>query len=167
MAEFTKQFGIDWRLLISQAVNFLLVLIILRLYVYKPVAAILLKRRRRVEEGIAKAAEADERLKNAQEMVRERFEEAEAEATSLLRGTEAKAKEREGVLLESSHRKAEVLIQEARKAIDAEREKVGAEFDKEARALIRSAVVHVVGMDPERVDDALIEKALKSAVKQA
>ncbi|KAF0092758.1 MAG: hypothetical protein FD128_2819, partial [Hyphomonadaceae bacterium] len=33
MEEFIKQFGIDWRLLVSQAVNFLIVLTVLRMFV--------------------------------------------------------------------------------------------------------------------------------------
>ena len=101
MDEFIKQFGIDWRLLVSQAVNFFLVLVILRLYVYKPVSAILRERRRRVEEGIAKATEADQRLQDVQEMVRERVHAAEEQAVSLLREVEQKAKEREAQMMES------------------------------------------------------------------
>ena len=167
MAEFIKQFGIDWRLLVSQAVNFLLVLVILRMFVYKPVSAMLHERQKRVEQGIAKAKEADLRLQQAQEMARERLHEAETEALSLLRDVEAKGKEREAMLLESSRRKGEVLIQEARKTIDAEQEKLRAEFDREARTLVRSAVVRVVGMDPERIDDSLIEKALTGVTKHA
>src|SRR3989344_4282163 len=112
MAEFVKQFGIDWRLLVSQAVNFLLVLVVLR-------------------------------------------------------DVEVKAKEREVALLESSRRKGEVLIQEARKAIDAEQEKLRAELDREARMLVRTALVRVVEMDPERVDDSFIEKAFIRLRKRA
>ena len=167
MEEFTKQFGIDWRLLVSQAVNFLIVLVVLRVFVYKPVAEILRERRRRVEEGIAKAAEADTRLADAQEMVRERVRQAEEEATYLLRQVEEQAKQREQAMLESSRRKGEVLLQEARRTIEAEREKIHAELDKEARSLVRAAVIRVVEMDPQQVDDSLIEQALAGAAKQA
>src|SRR3989344_5665835 len=167
MAEFARQFGIDWRLLISQAVNFALVLVVLRMFVYKPVAAILRERRQRVQQGIAKAQEADLRLQQAQEMARGRLQEAEAEAMSLLRDTETKAKEREMVLLESSRRKGEVLMQEARRTIDAEQEKIRAELEREARMLVRTAVARVVEMDPEHIGDSLIEKALTGVTKHA
>jgi F-type H+-transporting ATPase subunit b len=166
MAEFVKQFGIDWRLLISQAANFLIVLIILRVFVYKPVANILRERRRAVEEGIAKSEEADQRLRDSQEMAREKIKRAENAATALLREVDSKAKEREALLLESSRRKGEVLLQEAVRSIEAERAKARAELDKEARGLLRSAVVRVVDMNAEAVDDALLEKALTGAAKR-
>lgn len=137
-----------------------MVLIILRLYVYKPVAKLLAERRRNVEEGIAKSQEANRRLQDVQEMVREKMKETEMRATLLLREVDARAKEHEAVLLESSRRKGEVMLQEAGKSLEAERAKVRAELDREARDLVRSAVVRVVEMDPEKVDEALIEKAL-------
>ncbi len=142
-------------------------LVVLRMFVYKPVSAILRERKQRVEQGIAKAQEADLRLQNAQETARERLQEAEAKAVSLLRGVEAKAKERETILLESFRRKGEVLVQEARRTIDAEQEKLRGELDREARMLIRSAVARVAELDPERIDDSLIEKALMGVTKRA
>lgn len=166
MEAFIGQFGIDWRLLASQAVNFLLVLLVLRMFVYKPVSTLLRERKERVEAGIAKAQEADVRLQNVQEMVRERLQDAQTEAMSLLRAVETKAKERDATLLESSRRKGEVLMQEARRVVDAEQEKIRAEFEREARALVRATVARVVEMDPERIDDALIDKALSGAMKQ-
>ena len=42
-----------------------------------------------------------------------------------------------------------------------------AELDQEARSLVRSAIIRVVEMDPERVDESLIEKALTGAAKRA
>ena len=168
MQEFIKQFGIDWRLLVSQAVNFLVVLVVLRMFVYKPVATILRERQRKVEEGIAKSEEADHRLQDVQEMAREKMRETEERATALLREVDARAKEREVILLDSSRKKGEVLLQEAGKSIEAERMKARAELDREARMLVRSAVVRVVGMDAENIDEAMIEKALSSVVaKQA
>ncbi|TSC73550.1 MAG: F-type H+-transporting ATPase subunit b [Parcubacteria group bacterium Gr01-1014_70] len=165
MTEFIKQFGIDWRLLVSQAVNFLLVLIILRMFVYKPVAAMLHERRRRVEEGIAKSEEADRKLHDVQEMARERLHEAQEQAVTLLRQVETQAKERDAMLLESSRRKGDVLLQEARKTIEAEREEMHDELDREARSLVRSAVTRIVEMDTERIDESLIDKALSGAAK--
>lgn len=137
-----------------------MVLIVLRLYVYKPVAKLLAERRRNVEEGITKSQEANRRLQDVQEMAREKMKETEKRATLLLREVDARAKEHEAALLESSRRKGEVMLQEAGKSLEAERAKVRAELNREVRNLVRSAVVQVVEMDPEKVDEALIEKAL-------
>ena len=37
MSQLFSQLGIDWHLLLSQAVNFLILLVILRLVAYKPI----------------------------------------------------------------------------------------------------------------------------------
>ena len=62
MAELAEQLGLDWKLLLSQAVNFLLLLFLLRKFAYLPLLKILKERRARIEEGLAKATEADKRL---------------------------------------------------------------------------------------------------------
>jgi len=166
VAEFFTQFGIDWRLLISQAVNFTLVLVILRMFVYKPVANILHERRRRVELGIVKAEEADRRLQDAQDMAREQMKDTQTRATALLREVEEKAKEREAILLESSRRKGEVLLQEVGRSIEAERVRARADFEREAKNLVRAAVVRVAEMDADKFDDSLLEKALTGLSKK-
>ena len=45
MSQLFSQLGIDWHLLLSQAINFLLLLIVLRLVVYKPLLNLLHKRK--------------------------------------------------------------------------------------------------------------------------
>jgi F-type H+-transporting ATPase subunit b len=61
MEQLLTQLGIDWHLLISQAVNFFLLLIVLRIFVYKPLLTVLRERREKIENGIIKAEEADRR----------------------------------------------------------------------------------------------------------
>ena len=162
MAEFIKQFGIDWRLLISQAVNFLIVLIILRVFVFKSIARILRERKRKVEEGIAKSEEADQRLRDVQDMVQEKLRDAEKRAASLLGEVEVVAKEREAVLLEGSRKKGEALFMEAARSIEAERIKARSELEKEAKNLIRAALQRTIELHPEPFEEALLDKALRS-----
>lgn len=161
MEEFIKQLGVDWRLLISQAINFLIVFVVLRAFVYKPMANILHERQKKVKEGIAKTEEADRRLRDIQDMAREKFQEAEHRATALLQEMEVVAKEREAILLESSRRKGEILFQEAARSIEAERIKARSELDREAKNLVRSTLEHVVEMRPELFDEVLLEQALR------
>ncbi len=69
MQDLVTQLGLDWRLLLSQAANFLILLIVLRLFAYKPLIPMLKERRAKIEDGLAKAKEADHRLSQANEMV--------------------------------------------------------------------------------------------------
>jgi F-type H+-transporting ATPase subunit b len=166
MEEFVRQFGIDSRLLLSQVVNFAIVLAALQYFAYKPVAKILKERRERIEDGLMKANEADTRLEEVQGISVRKLKEAEQKAVELLRSAEARAGEAELALLESSKKKGEVLLREAVQSIEAEREKTRAETEKEARVLVRDTVLAVTHLEPDQIDKALIEKALKQ-VKQS
>lgn len=51
-------FGVNWKLLLIQGVNFGLLLILLYRYLYKPLFALLEKRQRTIEKGLSDAAAA-------------------------------------------------------------------------------------------------------------
>jgi len=56
------QLGINWKLFLSQAVNFFILLVILRFFVYKPLLSVIKERNKKIKDGLDKAKEADERL---------------------------------------------------------------------------------------------------------
>lgn len=161
MKEFVKQFGIDWRLLVSQAVNFFVLLTILWYVLYKPLLSILAARKRRIEEGLIRADEAEKRLGEVQEIAKEKIGNAEKQAITILRSAEEAAKMREASLLESAREKGEVLLRQAVGSIEAEREKMRREVYEEAAALVRGAVAKIVEIKPNEIDAALVEKAVK------
>jgi F0F1-type ATP synthase membrane subunit b/b' len=49
---FIEQFGIDWKLFLSQLINFVLILIILKFFVYNPVLKTLKERNKKIKEGL-------------------------------------------------------------------------------------------------------------------
>lgn len=160
MEEFTKQFGIDWRLLLSQAVNFTIVLFVLQKFVYKPVARMLAERKQRIEEGIAKASEADLRLLDAQVVLKQKRREAEEHALALMHKAEGEAKIREAFMLEAARKKEADLMKEAHRAADAEKEKSRQEAYAAAAHLVKEAIIKTVELEPDNVNEALIKQAL-------
>lgn len=165
MADLFHNLGVDWRLLVSQGVNFLLLLIILRLFVYKPLLKVLADRRARIEEGLAKADEADKRLSEANEIAKTKLKEAEHAGMNLIAEARDKAThdkaEAEKRLKSDETAARERLAQELRR-----REAESADALAAAQgALVKAALIKTVELSPEAVDDALISKAL-SHVKQ-
>ena len=67
MDQLISTFGIDWRLLLVQSVNFGLLLLVLWRFVYRPVLAMIDERREKIAEGVQKAEAADRRLAEADE----------------------------------------------------------------------------------------------------
>src|SRR3989344_5353626 len=148
MQELFSQLGIDWRLFLSQAANFLILLAVLRFFAYKPLLKLLKDRRQKIEEGLRKSDEADRRLGEVNQMAKDRLKDADREALGILRETEEKAKKLEEELLAQAKDKAE----EAKRTMRAE-----------AAALVKAALVKAVELDPKKIDDALVEQAVKAA----
>ena len=93
MQELLSQLGIDWRLLVSQALNFLLLLAVLRIFAYGPIVKILKERKKRIEEGLEKSEEAEKRIREISTLKKERLKEAEIETLAILKRAEGRAKD--------------------------------------------------------------------------
>ena len=163
MSQLFSQLGIDWHLLLSQAINFLLLLVILRLVVYKPLLNLLHKRKEKIEEGLMKAEEADKRLQEVDQIGEEKIKEAEDSALRIIKKTESDAKELEAKLIAEAKKKEAIELANAAAALRAQEEAARRAMDKEAAALVRAALVKTVELSPNAIDDALIARAVEEA----
>jgi F-type H+-transporting ATPase subunit b len=166
MQQLLSQLGIDWHLLLAQAVNFFLLLVVLRLYVYKPLLKMMHDRRMRIEEGLMKADEADRRLHEVDETNKGRIKAAEAQALGILKKTEGEAKELEARMLADAKTKEADALANTQALLRAKEEESRRATEKEAAALVRRVIAKTVELSPEKIDDALIAKAVEQA-KQA
>lgn len=125
----------------------------------------LAERKLHIEEGIAKASEADKRLEEAQLVLKQKRKEAEEKALALMRKAEEEAKAEQAVLLEVTRKKQVLAVQEAQKSIEGEKEKARQAMYVEAVALVREAIVKTVELDPDKISEALIKQALSRVEK--
>jgi len=161
--EFISQFGIDWKLFVSQLVNFVLILIVLKFVVYTPVLKILKERNKKIKEGLDKAEEAGVRLKEIDEIGKTKVKEAEAKSIGIIRETETRAKVLEQELqkkTEANHIRLEKELQESYKK---QQEQAQDLVLKNAIELVKKTIVKTVELKPETIDEALIKKAVESA----
>lgn len=108
--EILKNFGVNPILLAAQIVNFLIILFVLKKFLYKPVLELLKKRQTMIKEGIKQAEESRNRLekvvieeknilRNAQLQAKELMEDAKQESIELtLQMNEAAKKQTEKIL---------------------------------------------------------------------
>ena len=82
------QLGIDWKLFLSQAVNFFILLGVLTFFVYKPLMKVLKERTQKIKTGLEKAEEADIRLKEIDVIGKNKIKEAEQQGIDMLKATE-------------------------------------------------------------------------------
>jgi F-type H+-transporting ATPase subunit b len=163
MQQLLGQLGINWQLLISQAVNFALLLIVLRIFVYAPLLKLLHDRRRKIEKGLLQADEAERRLHEVDLIGKEKIKHAENEAVGILKKTELDAKTLEEKLLAEAKRKEEDAVKSAAVRLRSQEEESRRAMEKEAAALVRLAITRTVELSPEKIDDALIVKAVNEA----
>lgn len=97
MSKILEIFGIDWRLLVVNAINFGILLVFLKYFAYGPIMAALEARRQKVSEGVRNADLAERKLKSIESSRAEILAQAGKEADAVLaHGREAGiAKEKE------------------------------------------------------------------------
>lgn len=160
MQEFLTQFGIDWKLFISQLINFAILLLVLRFFVYKPVVEILRARRKVIESGLQKAQEAETRLKEVDEVFKKKIKEAENKCVLLLASAETEKKRCEVDLGAQLKKKEEDSLKKAELLVEGRKKEMFREINKEAADLIRSAIARAVDAEPKQIDEMLINKAV-------
>jgi len=165
MQDLISQLGIDWKSLLSQAVNFSLLLIALRIFVYKPVLGILKERRAKIEGGLVKAKEADERLSQVEEIGKERLKKADGEALGILRRAEEEAKVAEAKLLNEAKQKEAEALKRTEVLLLAKEEESRRRAEEGAVRLVKDAIIKTVGLSPDKIEDELIKRAVKEAGK--
>lgn len=167
MSELVEQLGLDWKLLLSQAVNFLILLVLLRRFAYKPLLKVLKERRAKIEGGLEKAEEAEARLLEVDEIAKEKMKATEGEAMAMMRATEEKSKKTEAALLQEAHKKEAAMLASAELAAKAKEAEAMARLEGEAADIVKRALIKTVEMSPKDIDEALIKKAVGEIAKTA
>lgn len=159
--EALSNLGIDWKLFLAQAVNFLVLLFILRRFAYRPMLEFLEKRTERIEKGLKDAEAAGVKLKAIAEEEKKVLGAARAEARNLLQQAEKAAKARDTHRLAETEEKAKKFLAEAESRIQEEKEKMLVEAKREIAETVVLAVERILKekVDPVK-DQELIQKSL-------
>ena len=163
MNAFISQFGLDWKLFLSQLVNFFLILIILRIFVYKPVLKILKDRNKKIKEGLDKAEEANVRLKEVDNIGKQKIKEAETASINIIKATESRAKALEQELQKKSEENQLQVQKDLQESYKKQQEQAKELVLKNAIELVKKTIIKTVELKPEAIDEALIKKAAEGA----
>lgn len=128
MQEIIHAFGIDWRLLIIQMVNFFLLMFILTKFLYKPLLETIEERRNTIEDG----------LKNA-ENAKVALNEASAEAKNIKLG---------------AHHEAQSAIARGKKLGEEEHHSIVSKAEQDREAIVSQAKREAENLKLKAVEDA-------------
>lgn len=164
--ELLEQFGINWGLLLAQAVNFFILLVILKKFAYGPIIEMLRSRREEIQEGIRMSAESKEKFEKMKQYEEAKMNEVHKKSLAMLVETEEKAKKRGEEMLQETQKKSEQMVAEGKKLVMMAREKMSAEVEKNAEDLVRFSLMKVLGkMDSSEKDKVLIGDAVQELKK--
>lgn len=113
MSQLLAAFGIDWSLLLAQAVNFGIVLVALWYFLYKPVMTMLAKRQEVVAKGVEDAARAGDLLAGADTEVLKRMAAADEEANNIVSAAREAGKAEKARMLKEAEVRAVTVTKDA------------------------------------------------------
>lgn len=144
MAEALDSLGINVGLLIAYVINLILMLVLLRLFAYKPILNMLEQRRERIAEGINNARRAEEALASAHSDREGILDEARAEAQRLTAEARTRAQEAANQIEQDARDEARRIVDEARREAQAEKELALADMRSQIVSLSIAAANHLV-----------------------
>ena len=106
-------FGIDWRLLLINAINFGLLLAALTYFLYTPILRMLEERRRKVEQGVEDAEAAANKLSEIEHSRGEILSAAGKEADDIVIAARKAASQKEKEMLAQGEHAAATLLKDA------------------------------------------------------
>jgi F-type H+-transporting ATPase subunit b len=161
--------GINVPGVVAQLINFFILLVLLRLFLYGPVMRMLDERSRRVREGMEAAEASKEKAAETERGVRGRLDEARAEGQTLVGQAQETANRIQEEARQAARQETEALLARARREIELERDSAIAELRKEFGDLTISAAEKVIGQSLDRrahqrlIDEVLAESSFKES----
>ena len=162
-----SELGFNIPVLVAQLINFFLLLVVLRIFLYRPILDVLDRRSQRIREGLEAAEQSKEQAAQAEQEVARQIEEARRQGQTLI----AQAQEASTRIQEESRnqarREGEVLLERARNEIQLERDQAIAELRREFADLTVAAAEKVIGQSLDRqahrrlIDEVLAESSFR------
>jgi F-type H+-transporting ATPase subunit b len=167
MGDFFTKLGINWPVLVTQIVTFIILLVILRVFAYKPVMKMLDERSRRIKESMDQAESVKDASARAGEQVKKQLEEASREGQERIARAARAGEDVRQKAQADARRDAETLIERARSEIQRERDDAIGEVRREFADLTVLAAGKVIerSLDKEQHRE-LIEKVLEESTKK-
>ena len=160
--EVLAKLGVDWKLLLAQVVNFLILLFVLRRFAYKPMLKFLDDRSKKIEAGLRDAKLATEKLAEIEAKERAVLEEARKESAAMIARTRESAEKTAQKIMIESREESERALNETRRKIEAERESMRTDMKRELAGLVLLATEKVLEEKLKSADDSeLIRKAVE------
>jgi len=163
VTDIAHKFKIQGWNFVAQLVNFLVVVFVLKKFVFGPVQNILEQRRKRIADGEAKLAEVEHQIAESEKRTQEAIQEANERAKRLVEEARESATAIGEKKTQDATAAAQAILAKAEEAAKAEREKMHAGLKKEFGRLVTATTAQVTGKvltdeDQRRINEEALAK---------
>src|SRR3989344_6441221 len=145
MSELFAQLGLDWKLVIAQAVNFLIVVFLLQKFVFSKLIKLMEERKERIEKGLQMREAAERELARTHEVRRIELAETRREAEAIVAQARNLSIEREKQLVAKARKEAEKMLYQAKADITRETEAALQEATEDIAQMALLAAEKILG----------------------
>jgi F-type H+-transporting ATPase subunit b len=161
MSELFENLEIKWQLLLAQAVNFFILLFVLKKFLYKPMLKFLRERRETIEEGLKKSDLAEQQFKEMRELQAKELAKTRTEAQGIVEEAKKRAEEAKNEIAANAKQETEALFTKAEKDIDQLKTQRMQEAEQELGKLALEGMEHLLKEKmPEEKKAALQDEAI-------
>lgn len=140
-----QTFGLEWSLFIAQVISFVIVVVLLQKFAYKPVLTMLEERRKRIAEGLANAEKIKTELARTEAARQEVLNNANAQANKLIEEARAAAARVQEQETQRAIAQAADIVTKAKQAAEAEHARMLADLKREVGRLVVDTTSKVTG----------------------
>lgn len=142
-----ETFGIDWPMLIAQAINFLIVAFVIWKFAFKNILSTIKEREKQIADSLRNADKIKLELEETEKQQQETLQEASLEAKKTISIAQEQAKAFIEEQKEDARKQAEEIITKAKLAMEQERERVLREAREEIASLVVLTTSKVLSKD--------------------
>ena len=144
--------GLDPSILLAQIVNFIILLLILRVIAYQPLRKVLEQRRQRIAQGLEDARRAEEKLDNIEKDYQAKLDEARVEGQKVVAEASATAEKQAAAIVAKANEDAGRVKAQAQEEAELERNRILADLRSQVASLTIAATNKLIGasLDEQR-----------------
>lgn len=162
--EIISTLGIDPKLILAQVVNFLILFFVLKKLVYKPVVALLEKRRTMVEQSVHNSKKIEERLAALEDERKKILSEASSNAMAAMEQAKKDASEEHQKAMATAKKEISALAERYRGQLKDEKDQMFDELKAEVANLIVTSCEKILRKEFGKEDQRRLETAIKNEI---
>jgi len=159
MQDLFGQLGINLPMLFAQILNFAILLVVLTLFVYRPLIKLMAERQQKIKFGLEGAKEVENKMAEIEILKEHSLAQANKTALKIVGEAENIAIKTGQEIVAQAEKRGEDIILSAQHLAEIRRMEELDKLSAESRELVRVALAQAVGINPGEVDERLIQDA--------